>query len=121
MVSSRDVDECKLKSTWKITKSNPSANLDDSQFNVCIGFVVWATVVLAGVGTSIPKEDVWSRETEVKWKFAEFGFPLLAAIALGLAVQHNYMALMFLLAGGAVQAWFSRDLDTHMHVALCLT
>jgi hypothetical protein len=123
--SSREGDEYKLQSTWKITKSNPIANLDDSQFNVYVGFVVWATVVLAGIGmellvwTSFLK-DGWSPETEAKWKFAEFGFPLLGAMALGLAVQHNYMALMFLVAGGMFKFGFPEIL-TYMHTALYLT
>jgi hypothetical protein len=125
MLSSREGAEYKLKSTWKMTKSNPIANLDESQFNVYVGFVVWATVVLAGVGmellvwTSFFK-DGWSREAEVKWKFAEFGFPLLGAIVLGLAVQHIYMALIFVIGGGLFKFGFPEIL-THMYTALYLT
>jgi hypothetical protein len=125
VLPSREGDEYKLKSTWKVTNSNPIANLDDSQFNVYVGFVVWATVVLAGVGmellvwTSFLK-DGWSCEAEVKWKFAEFAFPLLGAVVLGLAVQHNYMALIFVIGGGLFKFGFPEIL-THMHTALYLT
>jgi phage shock protein PspC (stress-responsive transcriptional regulator) len=124
MVSSRDVDEYKLKSTWKITESHPIANLDDSQFNVYVGFVIWATVVMAGIGlellvwTSVLK-DGWSHETEAKWKFAEFAFPLLGAMTLGLAADHNYMALIFLVAG--MFKFGFPEILTYMHAALYMT
>jgi hypothetical protein len=125
VLPSREGDEYKLKSTWKVTNSNPIAHLDDSQFNVYVGFVVWATVVLAGVGMELLVwisflKDGWSRETEAKWKFAEFAFPLLGAVALGLAVERNYMALMFLVGGGMFKFGFPEIL-TYMHTALYLT
>jgi hypothetical protein len=82
-------------------------------------------VVLAGIGmellvsTSVLK-DGWSPETEAKWKFAEFAFPLLGAVALGLAIQHNYTSLMFLVGGGLFKFGFPEIL-TYMQTALYLS
>jgi phage shock protein PspC (stress-responsive transcriptional regulator) len=113
-----------LQSTWKITESHPIADLDDSQFNVYVGFVIWATVVMAGIGlellvwTSVLK-DGWSYKTEAKWKFAEFAFPLLGAMTLGLAADHNYMALIFLVTG--MFKFGFPEVLTYMYAALYMT
>jgi hypothetical protein len=116
--------EYKLQSIWKITNSNPIANLDDSQFNVYIGFVLWMTVVLAGIGMELLVwttflKDGWSCDTEVKWKFAEFAFPMVGATAFGLALHHDYMALIFLVVG-TFKFGFPEIL-TYMNAALYLT
>jgi hypothetical protein len=116
--------EYKLQSIWKITNSNPIADLDDSQFNVYVGFVLWMTMVLAGIGTELLFWTTflragWSCEAEATWKFAEFAFPLLGVTAFGLAMHHDYMAVMFLVAG-MFKLGFPEIL-TYMHAALYLT
>jgi hypothetical protein len=108
MKSSDELDNPDLDirdGSWKITDSDPIASLDETEFKVFIGFVLWVTVLLAGIGlealvwTSFLKYNGWSRECEARWKFAEFIFPLFATTTLGLAFNQNYWALIFLVSG----------------------
>ena len=91
--------------SWKITDTAPIALLDDEQFQVYFGFVLWATVLLAGLGFEllfwmmVTTQGGWSDQRETRWWLAQFVFPLCAATCLGLAAMRNFMALPFLVFG----------------------
>lgn len=85
--------------TWKVTDTIPLANLNDDEFLVYVGFVLWVTVVLSGLGLELLVwlsflHKGWSREKEALWRLAQFAFPLLGATSLGLAISQNYLALV---------------------------
>ena len=81
-----------------MTDSAPTAGLDECQFMVYIGFVMYATVVLTGLGMEylvwrMLLNGGWDEDTENKWKVAQFVFPILVATSVGLATTGNYLCL----------------------------
>lgn len=87
---------------WKVTDTVPLSNLDDDEFQVYVGFVLWVTVIMAGLGLELLvwftflRDQGWSKETEARWKLAQFCFPLFGSMALGLALSQNFLSLLFI-------------------------
>jgi len=87
-----------------VTGTDPVSNLDDDGFRVYLGFIIWITVLMAGLGSELLvfilylQKTGWSKEKEAMWKVAQFVFPLLAATTLGLAAEEDYWALPILVA-----------------------
>lgn len=79
------------------------SRLDDDEFFVYVGFIIWITTLIAGVGMEalvwMYFIRVWSVERERYWRFAQFFFPLLAMTALGLALYQNYLSLPVMVFG----------------------
>jgi hypothetical protein len=75
--------------------------LNDIQFQVYVGFIMYVTMVFAGLGMEylvwrmVLKGD-WDEEKEHRWWAAQFVFPILAATTVGLANTGNFLALPFL-------------------------
>lgn len=89
---------------WRFTNTSPLANLDDSQIQVFVAFIVWLTVVFAGIGLELLVwvsflRKSWSEEQEAKWKFAQFLFPLLITAAFGLSASRDYMSIILMVPG----------------------
>jgi len=96
-------DDCRAKNGWAAETFFVS-NLDDKEFQVFYGFINWFTVLFAGYGLEILVlfgflRKGWSTKLEQNWKLAQFVFPWLATVTLGLASYHNYMALLTLVPG----------------------
>ena len=106
---------------WKASDSFPVAKLDDTDFLVFVGLFLWTTAIQAGLGLellvwkSFLKEG-WSQETEFKWRFAEFVFPLFALTSLGLALEKNFLAIPFLVL--CIFKFGFPEVLTYMHSAL---
>ncbi|KAG7343646.1 cytochrome P450 [Nitzschia inconspicua] len=79
------------------------SRLDDVEFYVYVGFILWITTLIAGVGMEalvwIYFIRVWSEERERYWRFAQFFFPLFAMTSLGLALYRNYFSLPVMVFG----------------------
>jgi len=78
-------------------------NMTDDQFVIYTGFVTWVTVLITGLGVEV---FVWSNfiqdwndRHENLWRFAQFIFPLMALVSLGLAAHQNFIALPVMVAG----------------------
>ena len=61
---------------------------------------MWITVVLSGVGAEYLVWQMflrgdWNDSKELKWRAAQFLFPLLSLTALGLAITGDVWALPF--------------------------
>jgi len=84
------------------TDTSPQTLLTDAEFQVYLGFIVWITVVIAGLGLEtfvwhhFLEGNVWDDTRAGLWKVAQFFFPLLTMTTLGLAVNHSYLALLIL-------------------------
>jgi hypothetical protein len=81
-----------------VTDSSPTANLSDYGFNIYVGFIIYITLELAGLGGEtlvwfIFLEGGWSEEHENVWRMVQFVFPLLGMTAIGLANTHNFWCL----------------------------
>ena len=81
-----------------ITDTFPSAKLNDYQFKIYLGFIMYVTVVLTGLGLEylvwrMLLTGDWDEVKENRWMMAQFLFSLLTATAIGLASQGNYLAL----------------------------
>jgi hypothetical protein len=68
---------------------------------VYVTFIIWITLVLSGVGTEylvwrMYLHGEWNAEKELKWRAAQFLFPLLSMTALGFAITGDFWALPFL-------------------------
>jgi len=100
--------------------TSPQTLLTDVQFQVYVGFVIWTTVVAAGLGLEIfvwhhfLEGNVWDATRDGMWKFAQFLFPLLAMTTFGLAANHNYWALPILVPA----LWKFGFPETLMHLYL---
>lgn len=87
-------DEDKLGVTGSFFTSNTS----DEDYIVFYGLILWATIVLTGIGMeffcySVLMKDAWDLNTENRWRFAQFLFPLLASSSVGMAHSNNFWAL----------------------------
>lgn len=86
-----------------VLESVPHELLTDSQFRIYAGFVVWATVLIAGLGLEIfvwyHFLQFWSNTREALWRFSQFIFPLMLVTSLGLALHRNFLALPILVVG----------------------
>jgi hypothetical protein len=108
--------------SWKITDTAPVALLDDEHFQVYFGFILWATVLLAGLGFEllfwmmVTTQGGWSDRREIRWWLAQFVFPLCSATCLGLAMMRNFMALPFLVFG--LFKFGMPEIISYMYVAL---
>lgn len=75
----------------------PFAIMNNDQFRVYTGFIVWITCLIVGLGLEIfvwyHFLQVWCKERELVWRFVQFIFPLLLVVALGAASQGNFFAL----------------------------
>ena len=87
--------------TLDFSESVPTEFLNDIQFQVYVGFIMYVTMVFAGLGMEymvwrmVLKGD-WDKDTEHRWWAAQFVFPILAATTMGLATTGNFLALPFL-------------------------
>jgi hypothetical protein len=87
---------------WKVTDTVPVSNLDDDEFQVYVGFVLWVTVSMTGLGLELLvwftflRQQGWSKKTEALWKLAQFFSPLFGSMALGLALSQNFLSLLFI-------------------------
>lgn len=89
-----DDEEDKLGVTGSFFTSNAS----DKDYIVFYGFILWATIVLTGIGMeffcySLLIKDAWDLNTENRWRFVQFLFPLLASSAVGMAHRNNFWTL----------------------------
>ena len=87
--------------TLRMTDTVPIAELNDLQFQVYVGFIIWITMVLSGIGTELLMwlmflQGGWDLKTEYEWRLAQFAFPLLGATTVGLANSANFLAVPFL-------------------------
>lgn len=93
---------------WGMSDTAPFAKMSDEQFTVYVATVLWATVMITGIGLEVL---VWIRflqpwnsnkncrdnaEKEFWWRFAQFLFPILTLTAVGLSSQRNFLALPIL-------------------------
>lgn len=91
--------------SWGLTDTVPHSEMDDEQFQVYVGYILWVTCLIGGIGSELLvfllcfQNDGWSESKDALWKFAQFFFPLLAATTLGMALSHNYLCLPFLVGG----------------------
>ena len=119
---------------WATADTSLVSNLDDEEFKVYLGFIVWMTCVLAGLGLELQvwlfflPEHGWSMSDEARWRMAQFVFPIMGTISLGLAVSHNFLAMIFIVLciwkcgfPETLMYWFSalfdRELSTVSRVA----
>ena len=102
------------------SETYPLNNFTDDQFSVYVGFIVWITCLIAGLGLEIfvwyQFLQVWSKQREIIWRFAQFIFPLMLVVALGLASQQNFLALPITVFG----LWKFGFPETLMYVYLGL-
>lgn len=87
--------------TMNSALSSPTVDLNDFQYLVYAGFVIYVTVEFAGLGSELLVwllylKHGWDEETEGRWRVAQFVFPLLGITSIGLAQTHNFLALIFL-------------------------
>jgi hypothetical protein len=80
------------------TESFFSSQFSDKSYMTFYGFVLWATMVFTGLGIEyfcyvVLIKDHWSTDTENKWKFAQFLFPLMATTSVGMAHTNNFLAV----------------------------
>jgi len=93
---------------WGMSDTVPFTHMSDEQFTVYVTAVLWATVLITGIGLEVL---VWIRflqpwnsnkdcrdnaEREFWWRFAQFLFPILTLTAVGLSSQRNFLALPIL-------------------------
>lgn len=104
----REEDENPLEDKYRGTPgvlggSVPHELLSDMQFRVYVGFIVWVTVLIAGLGLEIfvwyHFLQIWCRAREGLWRFAQFIFPLLLVTSLGLATHQEFWTLPILVVG----------------------
>lgn len=86
-----------------MTDTAPTSKLNVYQFQLFMAFVMYGTVMLAGLGAEylvwrMFLTSEWNAEIEHKWKVAQFVFPILVGTAMGLATQGNFLCLPFLAA-----------------------
>ena len=87
--------------TLDFSESVPTEFLDDIQFQVYVGFIMYVTMMFAGLGMEylvwrmVLKGD-WDEDKEHRWRAAQFVFPILGATTVGLANTGNFLALPFL-------------------------
>jgi len=84
-----------------ITNSSFMSEVSPRNFMLYYGLVVWATVVLTGLGLeslvwSMFLQGDWDERKENYWKVAQFLFPLIATTSIGLAHSQNFLALPFI-------------------------
>ncbi len=89
--------------TLGATDTVPLEYLNDGQFQVYAAFVAWFTLVLSGLGTEyliwqMFLQGEWNDAIELKWRTAQFLFPLLGNTTVGFAITGNFWALPFLVA-----------------------
>jgi len=87
--------------SWKITSSNPVSKLNATTFQLYVGFILLITCVFAGIGLELLVgllflRNGWTEGHEHLWRLAQFSFPLLAAVMLGLSSHQNYSGLIIL-------------------------
>ena len=97
-------DQTREPGSWQETDTVPTSHFSDSQFSVYVGFILWFTVLFAGLGLELLTwtsflHGGWTDERQSQWMFAQFSFPLLLATTLGLAFHRNFLALIFLVPG----------------------
>jgi len=83
--------------------TTPQENMNDDQFVIYTGFVAWVTVLITGLGVEVFVwcnfiQD-WNNRHENLWRFAQFIFPLMLLVSLGLAAHQNFIALPVMVAG----------------------
>ena len=81
----------------------PQENMDDDQFLIYIGFIVWITILMTGLGMEIFVwynfiQD-WSDKHENLWKFVQFLFPLMVLVSFLLAAHQNAFAPLVMVLG----------------------
>jgi hypothetical protein len=90
---------------WKVTDTAPHSRLEDEQWHLYLGFVLWITCLITGLGSEVLIyvfylwNNQWNEEYERKWALAQFVFPVLLATTLGLAASQNFLVLPILVMG----------------------
>lgn len=97
-------DQTNEQDSWQETDTVPTSHFSDFQFSVYVGFIIWFTVLFAGLGLELLTwtsflHGGWTDQRQSQWMFAQFSFPLLLATTLGLAFHRNFLALIFLVPG----------------------
>lgn len=81
------------------------SGLDDFDFQIFYGYIVWLTVMFAGYGFELLvflgflRHQRWSPSLERNWKLAQYAFSWLACTTLGLALYQNFTAVLTLVPG----------------------
>ena len=106
---------------WIVTGTFPAAQLSDEEFDFYLGMFLWITMLLAGIGMELMVwinflSQGWDRSIEIKWRFAEFMFPLFGAMTMGLASQRNFLAMITFVIG-FYKCGFPETL-AYMHTAI---
>jgi hypothetical protein len=63
--------------SWGATDTVPLANLDDTEFRVYVGFIIWINALLAGFGLELLvwllylNKDGWSKRHSTAWKLGK--------------------------------------------------
>jgi uncharacterized protein YjeT (DUF2065 family) len=86
------------------TDTHPNSLMDDSEFQVYLGFFLWVTIIVTGLGFEfvaflmfLPAK--WTGKLQSYWILAQSLFALLVATAVGMAISHNYAALLVFVVG----------------------
>ena len=88
------------KNDYHVTDTVFTSALNDIEFRVYTAFIIWFTTIQAGLGLEFfvwaNFLQSWDAGRENLWRFAQFVFPLLIMASIGLAAQHSYLALLFM-------------------------
>ena len=83
-----------------VTESFFSSHYNDCDYMLFYGFILWATIVITGrLGMeyffyfSLMRADSWDESTEIRWRFVQFCFPLLATTSVGMAHTTSFWAI----------------------------
>jgi uncharacterized protein YjeT (DUF2065 family) len=91
-------------SSLSTTDTHPNALMDDSEFQVYLGFFLWGTIVVTGLGLEfvaflmfLPAK--WTGKLQSYWILAQSAFAVFTATGVGMAASRNYAALLVFVAG----------------------
>jgi hypothetical protein len=92
------------KNLWEVADSVFTSNLlNDEQFLVYVGFILFGTIEIAGIGLELfvwwHYLQTWDATREAFWKFSQFVFPLMVVTSIGMAMARNFLSMPLLVIG----------------------
>jgi hypothetical protein len=93
-----------LRGEYPFGGTNPQSNLDALQFRVMFAFFLLATAVQGGLGLELLiwvmfLRHGWPKVFDKAWVFSQFAFPMLTISSVGAAINHDFMAMIFIVLG----------------------